>query len=80
MSFTAAPATDLQGTLLAFSLQSSAGACLVACCNLPACTGAAFDQGLADGGSVSGGAGCFLYANVTQLIPSSTMASALYGS
>ena len=80
MNFTAAPNTDLQGSLLQFSILPSANACLVACCNLPACAGAAFFQGAVDAGSVSGGANCFLYANVTQLIPSSTMASALYGS
>ena len=80
MNFTAAPNTDLQGALLEYSLQPSAGACLVACCNQPACTGVAYDQGGLDLQQAAGSAGCYLYANVTQLVPSSTMDSALYGS
>ena len=78
MNFTSAPNMDLQGTLLQVSLVPSAAACLFACCNAPACAGAAFDRGAAD--AISGYADCFLYANVTQLLPSSTMSSVLYGS
>ena len=80
MDFTAAPHMDLQGTLLQYALLPSSGACLAACCNLPACTGVAFDQGTVDAGTVSGSADCYLYANVTQLVPSSSFSSALYGS
>ena len=78
MNFTTAPNTDLQGTLLQYSIQASVGTCLVECCIQPACTGVAFNQGVVD--ATGGGAGCFLYANVTQLVPSSAFASALYGS
>ena len=53
--------------------------CRQACCDAPACDGYAFaasDLGVA--GAMS--AGCYLYVNITQLIPSSFASSGIYES
>jgi hypothetical protein len=75
------PRTDLVGSLVGTALApgepvrvSTDAACRQECCNAPACDGYAFD---ADGAKWFRSAGCYLYVNVTQLVPSSTMASGL---
>ena len=75
------PRTDLMGSLVGTALSpgepvrvSTDTACRKECCDAPACDGYAFD---ADGAKWLGSAGCYLYVNVTQLVPSSTMASGL---
>ena len=75
------PRTDLVGSLVGTALSpgepvrvTSDTACRQECCDAPACDGYAFD---ADGAKWFGGAGCYLYVNVTQLVPSSTMASGI---
>jgi hypothetical protein len=83
------PRMDLVGTLVGTALSPgshvltrSEAACREACCDAPFCDGFAFASGdavLAAGGS-GGPVSCFLYANVTQLIPSSAFTSGLYES
>ena len=80
------PRTDLVGVLVgtahapgALSLQPSVEACRQACCDAPACDGFAFSVGDLAITSV-GAAGCYLYVNVTQLVPSSGYASGMYES
>jgi hypothetical protein len=70
------PRTDLVGVLLSNLLQPSGAACFAACCNTPACGGATFARAVLTGGARS--ADCYLYANVTQLVPSSVVDSALW--
>jgi len=80
------PRMDLVGTLVgtaftpgAPTLVSSLAACRQACCDAPACDGFSFGTG--DASFVSGGAAsCFLYVNITQLIPSSVVSSGIYES
>ncbi len=80
------PRMDLVGTLVgtaltpgALALTPSLEACRQACCDAPACDGFSFAVSeLAI--SPTGVAGCFLYVNVTQLIPSSVISSGLYES
>ena len=84
--FRALPRMDLVGTLAgsalapgAPTLVSSTAACRQACCDAPACDGFSFATG--DASFISGGtAGCFLYVNITQLIPSSVVTSGIYES
>ena len=86
--FRALPRMDLVGTLVGTALSPgtlvtvpSEAACRLACCDAPSCDGFAFtagDASLAPGGS--GLASCFLYANITQLIPSSIVSSGIYES
>ena len=52
-------------------------ACRQACCDAAACDGYSFDAGTA---KLLGGAGCYLYVNITQLVPSSGYASGVYES
>jgi hypothetical protein len=75
------PRMDLVGTLVGTAL-SPAGpvlvpsepACRQACCLAPACEGYSFD---ANGLFFHAHATCYLYVNVTQLAPTSTMVSGL---
>ena len=77
---------DLVGTLVGTALSPgsrvllpSESSCRQACCDAPACDGysyAASDLGVAGATSVS----CFLYVNITQLIPSSGYVSGIYES
>lgn len=80
------PRTDLVGSLVGtalspgvLSLQPSIEACREACCDAPVCDGFAFAASELAISSV-GAAGCFLYVNITQLIPSSGYASGVYES
>ena len=73
------PRTDLVGTLVGTALTpgeatlvASEAACRQACCDAAACDGYAFD---ASSGRQHSSGECFLYVNVTQLIPSSGYAS-----
>lgn len=57
-------------------LLSSEQTCRQACCDAPACDGYVFaigDASLGAGGT--GIASCYLYVNITQLVPSSLVAS-----
>ena len=79
--FRTLPRTDLVGTLVGTALApgaaaaaASAEACREACCNAVVCDGFAFD---ASALRWLGAGECYLYANVTQLIPSSGYASGL---
>ena len=84
--FRTIPRMDLVGTLAgtaltpgAPSLVASTEACRQACCDAPYCDGFSFASG--DASFISGGiAGCFLYVNITQLIPSSGYSSGIYES
>ena len=74
------PRTDLVGTLVGSALAPgeatlvpSASACRQACCDAPLCDGYSFEAGAALMHSAA--APCYLYANVTQLIPNSAFAS-----
>ena len=77
---------DLVGTLVGTALSpgmpvplSSESACRQTCCDAPFCDGYAFASG--DVSYMNGGpAGCFLYANITQLIPNSAFSSGIYES
>jgi len=79
---------DLVGALVGTALPPgvpvllpSDRSCRQACCDAPACDGYAFafgDASLGLGGS--GIASCFLYINITQLIPSSGYSSGIYES
>ena len=79
---------DLVGSLVGTALSPgsrvllhSDAACQQACCDAPACDGFSFasgDASLGQGGS--GLASCFLYVNITQLIPSSGYSSGIYES
>jgi hypothetical protein len=63
------------GTALApgeAALVASEAACRQACCDAPACDGYTFAADLA---MISAVAPCYLYVNVTQLIPSGRDAS-----
>ena len=73
------PRTDLVGSLVGTALAPaqpvalpSEAACRQACCDAAACDGYSFD---ASSGAFNPLAHCFLFVNVTQLIPSNTMAS-----
>ena len=82
------PRMDLVGVLVGSALApgsvfpaASLAVCRQACCDAPACDGFSFatgDASLLPGGS--GSAGCFLYVNITQLIPSSVVSSGIYES
>ena len=84
--FRSLPRMDLVGSLVGTALSPGApvplpsmSSCRQACCDAPACDGYAFASG--DMSFISGGsAGCFLYVNITQLIPSSVMSSGIYES
>jgi len=84
------PRTDLVGALLVGSpvLLPEAAACRVACCRALGCDGFAYAADLAAYALIAPapaslavspvvGAPCYLYANVTQLVPSSLMASSV---
>lgn len=87
--FRALPRMDLVGTLVGTALApgqrvalATERACRQACCDAPVCDGFAFasvdaSQLVNDGVAVSS---CFLYANITQLIPSSIVSSGIYES
>jgi hypothetical protein len=75
---------DLVGTLVGTALSPgsrvllpSEASCRQACCDAPFCDGFSFassDLGVAGATSAS----CFLYVNITQLIPSSVISSGIY--
>jgi DNA-binding beta-propeller fold protein YncE len=74
------PRMDLVGALAGTALAPGASvvlptedACRQACCDAPACDGYAYDASSA--ARAAGAADCWLYVNVTQLVPSSGMAS-----
>lgn len=77
------PRTDLVGTLLnsAPLLLPDAADCRVACCRALSCDGFAFAAGLTAyslapaSALLAPAAPCFLFANVTQLVPSSLVSS-----
>ena len=82
--FRALPRMDLGGTLVGSDLAPgdrqlllpSEAACRQACCSAPACDGFSFATSeLGFVGSLA--AGCFLYVNITQLIPSSGYSSGI---
>ena len=75
---------DIQGALVGAAagaasaplLLPSAEACRQACCDAPACHG--FSFALSDLRiSTVAAADCFLYVNITQLVPASVMTSGL---
>ena len=77
--FRSLPRTDLVGSLVgtaltpgAPALMASEAACRQACCDAPGCEGFAFN---ADTARFHAASSCYLYVNVTQLIPSSGFAS-----
>ena len=77
--FRALPSTDLVGVLAGSALTpgaaapaASEAACRQECCDAAACDGYAFDTGAL---RWLGAGECYLYVNVTQLIPSSGYAS-----
>ena len=77
--FRGLPRTDLVGSLVGTALApgqaalvASEIACRQACCDAPACDGYTFAADLA---MISAVAPCYLYVNVTQLIPSGRDAS-----
>jgi hypothetical protein len=75
--FRALPRTDLVGSLAgpasgAAELLASEAACRQACCDAPACDGYAYDAGAA---LFQPNAPCYLFVNVTQLIPNNGYAS-----
>ena len=79
--FRSLPRTDLVGTLVGTALApgqaalvASEVACRQACCDAPACDGYTFAADLA---MISAVAPCYLYVNVTQLIPSNGYASGM---
>jgi hypothetical protein len=84
--FRVLPRMDLVGSLVGTSqtpnmpiLLPSADSCRRACCDTPACHGysfAATELAISSLGSAS----CFLYVNITQLIPSSGYSSGIYES
>ena len=84
--FRALPRMDIVGSLAGTALSPGApvplpseSSCRQACCDAPFCDGYAFASG--DMSFTNGGtAGCFLYVNVTQLIPSSAFSSGIYES
>ena len=77
------PRMDLVGTLVGTALSPGApvplpslSSCRQACCDAPLCDGYSFASG--DMSFISGGsAGCFLYVNITQLIPNSGYSSGI---
>ena len=78
------PRMDLVGALVgtalspgAATLVASEAHCRQACCDAAACDGYAFDAATSTIHAVSH---CYLYVNVTQLVPSSGYASGLYES
>ena len=82
--FRAFPRMDLVGSLVGTALAPGesvtlAGepACRQACCDAAACDGYAFE---AESAKRAGLGGCFLYVNITQLVPSSGYASGIYRS
>jgi hypothetical protein len=82
--FRAFPRTDLVGSLVGTALAPGesvtlAGepACRQACCDAAACDGYAFE---AESAKRAGLGGCFLYVNITQLVPNSGYASGIYRS
>jgi outer membrane protein assembly factor BamB len=76
------PFTELSGAVVSATLATtgtalllpSEGDCRQACCDAPACDGYSF-AGELRALSPSGSAGCFLFVNLTQLVPSVMMAS-----
>ena len=84
--FRALPRMEIVGSLAGTALSPGApvplpseSSCRQACCDAPFCDGYAFASG--DMSFTNGGtAGCFLYVNVTQLIPSSAFSSGIYES
>jgi hypothetical protein len=73
------PRMDLVGSLVGTALSprepvrvTTDAACRQECCDAPACDGYTFD---ASSGRQHNSGECYLYVNVTQLVPSSTMAS-----
>ena len=83
--FRTLPRTDLVGDLVistsgaslaAPSLQPSETSCRLACCDAPACDGFTFAASELSI-SATGSANCFLFVNVTQLIPSNLVVSSI---
>ena len=71
---------DLVGTLIATGLPNpisapSVESCRIACCSVSSCTGYSF--ALHDSGhlNMNAPAACFLFSNVTQLVPNNIMSS-----
>jgi hypothetical protein len=84
--FRSLPRMDLVGELVGtaltpgvLALMPSLEACRQACCDAPACDGYSFAVSEC-ASSLSGAASCFIYVNVTQLIPSSVVSSGIYES
>ena len=76
------PRMDLVGTLVgsayvpgAAFLAASENNCRQSCCDAPACDAYAFAVGNLAYAQALGGAQCFLYVNVTALVPTSMMTS-----
>ena len=84
--FRSLPRMDLMGSLVGtaltpgtLALTPSLDTCRQACCDAPACDGFSFSVSeLAI--SPTGSASCFLYVNITQLIPNSGYSSGIYES
>lgn len=81
--FRAFPRMDLVGVLAGTALAPGASvalptedACRQACCDAPACDGYAYDATAA--ARAAGAADCWLYVNVSQLVPSSGTASGVH--
>ena len=79
--FRALPRTDLVGTLVGTALSPgqpvalpSEASCRQACCDAAACDGYSFEASHA---ALEGRAHCFLYVNITQLVPNSFVASSV---
>lgn len=76
------PFTELSGAVVSATLATTGSAlllpseadCRQACCDAPACDGYSY-AGELRALSPSGSAGCYLFVNVTQLVPSVMMAS-----
>ena len=82
--FRAFPRMDLVGDLVGTALAPGesvalAGepACRQACCDAAACDGYAFEASIT---KRTGAGDCFLYVNITQLIPNSAFSSGIYES
>ena len=82
--FRVLPRMDLVGTLVGSALSPgdsvtlpAVAACRQACCDAAACDGYSFETTAA---KRTGSGDCFLYVNITQLIPSSVVSSGIYRS
>jgi len=74
-NFTLSPRMDLMGSFLSVSQQLSSASCQTVCCGVLSCQGYAFSQASLDVGGSTGS--CYLYANITYLVPNSGFSSGL---